>query len=201
MATYVRYADRMYNRNYENLLKGKKRKSPSSGTIERDGISGVMMGENTQKSYRFPRLFLSLEFTPITSKDTSLESRQDLIVFQRMPTIVCRNSYKDDYSYVLRGGPRDMRQLSRIRIFDSYDDFIAQAGKNKYLNFIVSCFDVSPLIFELAKRNLDVEFDLPFNYDKYIKLCGGETLFAEYNELADNIVREADKRRKARKKK
>lgn len=195
------YGNRQYDRIKEYRRKGSFSDYLSPNEVERDGLSGMMMGENTQKNFKFPRPFFSLSFAPIGTSDVSLEGRTDLIVFQRMPAIVCRNSYKDDYRYVLRGGPRNIKDLVPTRrIYYSYEDFLDAAKHNEYLSFILKCFYVSPVIFEMAKRNLDVEFEIPINYDEYIKLCGGETLFAEYNELADNIVREADKRRKARKK-
>ena len=198
MAIASTYGQRQYDRIHANTMKAAKieEESKKSG-----GLSGKMMGENTQKLYKFPRVFMSLAFKPIKKIDDELEDRIDLIVMSRCPALVCRNSYKDEYRFVLRGGPNTLRFLVRNHIFKSYEDFMERAPSNEYLNFLSKCFDIDPLLFELAKRNLDVEFDIPFNYRKYIELCGGETLFAEYNELADKIVRDADERREARKRK
>ena len=183
---------------YKRMAKGRE---PAHSVVgDSLGVSGAMMGENTQKSYRFPRVIVSLTFTPIKEGERNLEGRPDLIIMNRCPALVCKVTRANDYRFVFRGGPTNVKQLSPRNVVRSYKDFMSRLDNNPYFKFLALCTNITPFLFELAMQNVNVEFDISIDYDKYIKLCGGETLFAEYNELADNIVREADKRRKARKK-
>ena len=94
-----------------------------------------------------------------------------------------------------------MKYMVPRLVYASYEDMAECAKSNAYLNILVNCSCLTPFLFELAKRNVNVEFDFSIDYEKYVRLCGGETLFAEYNGNEDAIVRAMDRQLKARKRK
>lgn len=174
---------------------------PSSGV-------GVGMSEHTLSQGKSCRAYFSLTFTPLTKDDTLIE-RPDMFVLNSDFALIAYapTDYVRSYNkkiFVLRGGPRSLKDIARNRRFSSYENFMKCAERNPMLNFVAKCTTISPLVFELAFQNIGVAIPVGIVYEKYLSLCGGETLMYDYKvvEAYKNAMRDRfDKARLERAKK
>ena len=152
--------------------------------------SGVGLGvtENTHHTRKLMPTQFSLDFRPITKEDRIID-RTDLFEVSRPFTITSSFSSRYDASaskkkiFTLRGGPDCMANYTRIFRFYDYGYFVKMSKYNKMLNFLVKCCPQLPLVFELSFKNPGVAIPFFIDYNKYMELCGGDTLFYDYQEM------------------